>query len=318
MVALLQAGHMPVMQILGAHAMTDTADPLALLSDRLAQLVDRAAPGVVAVHAAKRWSTSGIHWSAGIVVTAEEALERDDDITLTLPDGRRVAATLVGRDPSTDVAVLRFAPDGLGVAETGDAATLRPGNLVLVLGRHDAGTIASHGIVGFAGSAWQSQRGGTIDQLLRLDLRLSPAAEGGALVDVAGKVLGMAVLGPRRRALAIPASTIDRAVDQLLAKGHVVRGYLGAGLQRVRLGRGRDEHSHGVLVISIDPDGPAARAGLLVGDIISRWNGTPVARVREIMRLLGTDSAGTSIELTLLRAGQAANLSVTLGERPLT
>jgi S1-C subfamily serine protease len=225
---------------------------------------------------------------------------------------------LVGRDPSTDVAVLRFAPDGLDVVETGDAAKLRPGNLVLVLGRHDSGTIASHGIVGFAGSAWQSQRGGTIDQLLRLDLSLSPAAEGGALVDVAGKVLGMAVLGPRRRALAIPASTIDRAVDQLLAKGHVVRGYLGAGLQRVRLGRGRDEHSHGVLVISIDPDGPAARAGLLVGDIISRWNGTPVTRVREIMRLLGTDSAGTSVELTLLRAGQAASLSVTLGERPLT
>ena len=297
--------------------MAEILDPLALFSDRLAALVDSAAPSVVAVHARKRWSTSGIHWRAGIVVTAEEALDRDEGITVFLPDGRRAPATLVGRDPSTDVAVLRFQPDGLGVAEFGDAALLRPGNLVLALGRHETGPIASHGIVAFAGSAWQSMRGGTIDQLLRLDLTLPPAAEGGAVIDVAGKVLGMAVLGPRRRVLAIPASTIDRAVDQLLAKGHVVRGYLGAGLQRVRLSRGNNEEGHGVLVISIDPDGPAARAGLLVGDIIMRWNGTSVGRVREVLRLLGTNSAGTTVELSLQRAGAPASLMVTLGERPL-
>jgi S1-C subfamily serine protease len=297
--------------------MTDIADPLTLLFDRIAALVDGAQPSIVAVHAGRHWPISGIHWRSGIVVTAEEALEGDDDLSVLLADGRRVAATLAGRDPSTDVAVLRFQPDGLRVAETADAGKLRPGHLALVVGRHESGVIASHGIVGLAGSAWQSRRGGTIDQLLRLDLRLAPAAQGGALVDVAGKVLGMAVLGPRRRALAIPASTVDRAVDQLLLKGHVSRGYLGAGLQPVRLG-GSDEGARGVLVISIDPDGPAARAGLLVGDVITHWNGAPASRVRAIMRLLGTDSAGTKAELTLLRAGSPASLSVTLGERPLT
>ncbi len=295
--------------------MTDAAaDPLALLSDRLAALVEGAARSVVAVHAGRRWSISGIHWRPGIVVTAEEALERDEDIALILPDGRRVAATLAGRDPSTDVAVLRFPPDGLPVAQAGDAATLRPGHIVLAVGRHEGGPIANQGIAAFVGAPWQSQRGGMIDQLLRLDLALSPAVEGGALVDTAGRVLGMAVLGPRRRALAIPASTIDRAVDQLLAKGHVARGYLGAGLQRVRLGG--DER--GVLVVAVDPDGPAAKAGLLIGDIITAWNGAKVTRVREIMRLLGTDSPGTTAQLALLRAGNPLTLGVTLGERPLS
>jgi serine protease Do len=116
--------------------MTDIADPLTLFFDRIAALVDGAAPSIVAVHAGRRWPISGIHWRPGIIVTAEEALERDDDLAVSLPDGRRIAATLAGRDPSTDVAVLRFQPDGVGVAETGDAAKLRPGHLALVVGRH--------------------------------------------------------------------------------------------------------------------------------------------------------------------------------------
>jgi S1-C subfamily serine protease len=313
MVAARAPGHIARHDRHRSNPMTDTlSDPLALYSDRVAALVETAARSVVAVHGGGRRSTSAIHWRPGILVTAEEALEREDDITVTLPDGRRVAATLAGRDPSTDVAVLRFPPDGLAVAQSAAASALRPGHFVLAVGRHEGGPIASHGIAGFVGGAWRSQRGGTIDHLLRLDLNLSPAAEGGALVDTAGRVLGMTVLGPRRRALAIPASTVDRAVDQLLAKGHVARGYLGAALQRVRLGSER-----GVLVIGIDADGPAARAGLLVGDAIVGWNGTAVTRVREIMRLLGTDSVGTAVELGLVRGGQKLTLGITIGERPL-
>jgi S1-C subfamily serine protease len=133
-----------------------------------------------------------------------------------------------------------------------------------------------------------------------------------------GRVLGMTVFGPRRRVLAIPSATIDRAVDQLLSKGHVARGYLGAGLQNVRLGRGTSDAKRGILVVSIDPAGPAARSGLLVGDIITAWNARPVAQVREVMRLLGPDSVGASVDLQLLRGGAAADLKLTLGERPLS
>ncbi len=281
--------------------MAEPTNSLVAFSDAAAQLVERTASSIIAVHGGGRWPSSGIHWRSGVIVTAEEVLERDEDIKVTLPGGRVVAASLAGRDPSTDVAVLRFQPDGLPAGPTADAASLRPGHVVLAIGNHEGAPIASLGIVAIAGPAWHSLRGGAIDSLIRLDLALSSAAEGGAVIDVQGRVVGMAVLGPRRRALAIPTSTIDRVVDQLLAKGHVFRGYLGAGLQPVRLGRPSNDAQpsgtgrRGILLASIDPDGPAARAGLLVGDIVTTWNSKPVDRVREVMRLLGSDSIGNTV-----------------------
>jgi S1-C subfamily serine protease len=190
----------------------------------------------------------------------------------------------------------------------------------LTIGNHQGVPVASLGIVAVAGGAWHSLRGGAIDSLIRLDIGLSQAAEGGALVDVQGRVVGMAVLGPRRRALAIPAATIDRAVDQLLARGQVFRGYLGAGLQPVRLDRPAGDaqpagRGRGILVVSLDPGGPAAGAGLLVGDIVTAWNAKPIDRVREIMRFLGPDSVGHTVELGLLRGGAATELKVVIGER---
>jgi S1-C subfamily serine protease len=298
----------------------EPTNSLIAFSDAAAQLVERSASSIVAVHGGGRWPSSGIHWRSGVIVTAEEVLERDEDIKVMLPGGRVVAASLAGRDSSTDVAVLRFQPDGLPAAPTADAASLRPGHVVLAIGNHEGAPIASLGIVAIAGPAWHSLRGGTIDSLIRLDLALSPAAEGGAVIDVQGRVVGMAVLGPRRRVLAIPTSTIDRVVDQLLAKGHVFRGYLGASLQPVRLGRPSDVQPsdsgrRGILVASIDPDGPAARAGLLVGDIVTTWNSKPVDRVREVMRLLGSDSIGNTVDLGLLRGGAPTTLKVVIGER---
>jgi S1-C subfamily serine protease len=301
--------------------MTESINPLAAFSDQAQALVERAAGSVVAVDGGGR-GTSGIHWRAGIIVTAEEALERDEDIRIMTPDGRTVTAALVGRDPTTDVAVLRFQPDGLPAAATADAGALRAGQVVFAVGSYQGAPLASLGIVALAGGAWQSARGGTIDRLIRLDLSLSAAAEGGALVDTQGRIVGMTVLGPRRRALAIPAATIDRAVDQLLAKGHVFRGYLGAGLQPVRLGRTSEDAQaaggRGILVVSVDPDGPSARAGLMVGDIVTSWDAKPIGRVREIMRHLGPDSVGHTVDLALLRGGAPAALKVVIGERAVT
>ena len=302
--------------------MAESTNPLVAFSDHTAQLVERTGSSIVAVHGGGRKSSSGIHWRSGVIVTAEEVLELDGDIKITLPGGRQVEASLAGRDPTTDVAALRFQPDGLPAAPTADAAPLRPGHVVLAVGNHEGAPVASLGIVATVGGPWQSLRGGTIDNLIRVDLVLSPAAEGGALVDVQGRVVGMAVLGPRRRVLAIPTSTIDRVVDQLLAKGHVFRGYLGAGLQPLRRRRPSPDkqsagNGHGVLVVSIDPDGPAARAGLLVGDIVMTWNTQPIDRVRDVMHLLGTDSVGASVDLQLIRGGAPMALKVVLGDRPV-
>jgi S1-C subfamily serine protease len=301
--------------------MAESINPLVAFSDHSAQLVERTGSSIVAVHSGGRGSSSGIHWLSGVIVTAEEVLERDEDVKITLPSGRLIEASLAGRDPSTDVAVLRFQPDGLPAASTADAAPLRPGHVVLAVGNHEGAPIASLGVVATVGGPWHSLRGGTIDNLIRVDLVLSRAAEGGALIDAQGSVVGMAVLGPRRRVLAIPTLTIDRVVDQLLAKGHVFRGYLGAGLQPLR--RGRPSHDpqsagsvRGVLVVSIDPDGPAARAGLLVGDIVMTWNAKPIDRVRDVMHLLGVDSVGATVDLQLIRGGAPTTLKVALGERP--
>jgi S1-C subfamily serine protease len=297
--------------------MAESINPLVAFSDHAAQLVERTGSSI------GRGSSSGIHWRSGVIVTAEEVLERDEDVKITLPGGRMIEASLAGRDPSTDVAVMRFQPDGLPAASTGDAAPLRPGHVVLAVGNQEGAPVASLGVVATVGGPWHSLRGGTIDNLIRVDLVLSRAAEGGALIDAHGRVVGMAVLGPHRRVLAIPTSTIDRVVDQLLAKGHVFRGYLGAGLQPVR--RGRPSHDTrpagsggGVLVVSIDPDGPAALAGLLVGDIIMTWNAKPINRVRDVMHLLGVDSVGATVDLQLIRGGAPTALKVALGERPVS
>jgi S1-C subfamily serine protease len=298
--------------------MTESTNPLVVFSDHTAELVERVAGSVVAVHGGGRRSSSGIHWRSGIIVTAEEALERDDGIKLTLSGGRLVEAALVGRDPTTDVAVLRFQPEGLGTAQMLDVASLRAGHVVLAIGDHQGAPVVSLGIVAVAGGPWHSLRGGSIDSLIRLDLRLSPVAEGGALVDTQGRVAGMAILGPRRRALAIPTSTINRVVDQLVAKGHVFRGYLGAGLQPVRLPSNDAKSSgsgRGILVVSTDPDGPAARAGLLVGDIVTAWDGKPVGRVREVIHSLGPDSVGHTVDLGVLRGGAPTAFKVVIGER---
>ncbi len=304
---------------------TCSADVLLHLSTSSAAAVDRAARSVVAVHARDRLGASGVLWRDGVVVAASDAIERDEDLAVTLPDGQRLTAALAGRDPTTDVAVLRVeSMQGVTVTETGDPAALRPGHFALAVGRRGdegAAVVASLGIVATSAGPWRSMRGGAIDRLIRLDLRLDPTAEGGALVDAAGKTMGIVVPGPRRRVLAIPATTIDRVADQLLAKGRILRGYVGLGMQRVRLDAKLAQslsppRRTGVIVLSVDSDGPAARAGLMLGDVLTTWGGSPVADVRDIMERLGPESVGTAVELGVIRAGTPTRASVAIVERP--
>ncbi|BDI15531.1 hypothetical protein ANSO36C_13330 [Nostoc cf. commune SO-36] len=209
---------------------------LLALSNSLADTVEEAGSAVVAVNGGTRVSPSGIHWRNGIIVTSDESLQRYDDITITLSNGSTAPVTLVGHDSSTDIAVFKLENVEIPVAKIGDAKTLKVGHLVLGLARGSEGDLkAAMGAVSVVSGAWRSMSGGNIDQFIRPDITLYSGFAGGPLVDAAGFVVGMNTSGRRGTALTIPTATVDRVVDQLVAKGRISKGYLGVGMQPVRL-----------------------------------------------------------------------------------
>ncbi len=288
------------------------SDPTTLeaLSTALSGLVARAAPGVVAVHS-RRARSSGFIWKPGLVVTADEALADEGEVAVILPGGERATATIAGRDPSTDVALLRIGPAPAPPAPL-LPATVTAGALVVALGADDGAPVAALGSVAFVGAAWRSMRGGAIDARIELDLMLRRQSEGGPVLDAAGRIVGMAVFGPRRRVLVIPAATVERVAARLEAHGRVARGYLGLMLQPVRL----DAGGHGAMVMGVEAGGPGATAGLRQGDVITAWNGRPVESVQALLRALGPDSVGTTIAVSVHRAGQPLEVRLTVAERP--
>lgn len=283
-----------------------STDPLAALSSATVAAVAAASARVVRLAEGGR-GLSGLLWAEGLIVAAEECLEGDDGIAATLADGRTVAAELVGRDPSTDVALLRA--DTGPVAAWPEAATPGPGAIVLAVGRVEAGPRAAFGIVAEAGPAWTSSGGGRIDARIRLSFALPRAIEGGAAVDAAGALLGLAVADPRRRGLVIPTATVARAVATLAARGYVGRGYLGLALQPLRARGG------GLICAEVAEGGPAAAAGFVVGDIVTTWDGEPVRSMRDLARRLGPDAVGTRATVGVTRAGAPLDLAVAIGER---
>ena len=293
--------------------------PLLALSNNLADIVEKVGHSVVTVNGT-RISSSGIHWRQGIIVTAEETLRRTEDLTVTLPDNRTVAATLVGRDRTTDIAVLKLENIELPVVEIGDTSALKVGHLVQAIGRSRDSLNASMGVVSAMGGPWRSSYGGLIDQFLRLDLNLYPSIEGGALVDATGQVVGMTVSGPKRTVISIPASTINRVVDQLLLKGHIARGYLGLGMQPVRLPETLKNTLNltsvaGVIAINVESEGPADKSGLLIGDVIIAIDGTAVSDTSDIQAMLGSNSVGKTLNVQIVRGGALVEVALTVGER---
>jgi S1-C subfamily serine protease len=281
------------------------------LSDALADIVDRAAPSLVAVHSARSRS-SGFVWRPGLIVTADEALDDEGDIAVVLPGGETAAAKLVGRDPTTDVAVLRV-DRGHPPPVTLKSASLPAGSLAWAVGSVQGAPIAAFGAVSLVGGPWRSFRGGDIDARIELDLNLRGAGEGGVALDATGGAFGMVVFGPRRRVLVIPAATIERVAATLESHGRIARGYVGLGLQPVKLD---GDLRLGVMVVSVDPKGPGAAAGIRQGDVIIQWNDQPAQDVRMILRALGPDSVGSTVKLVLRRGGEPAEVRLTLSERP--
>ncbi|HLK67428.1 MAG TPA: S1C family serine protease [Bryobacteraceae bacterium] len=285
---------------------------LAALSNELAAVVEKAGHAVVAVHARPRFSSSGVLWRPGIVVTAEHTIRREEEITVTLPNGTNASATLAGSDPGTDLAILKF--EGAPAASIQSTSEVTPGNLALTIGRsEDSGVNATMGIVSAVSGPWRTWRGGRLDRYLRLDLTLYPGSSGGLVVNAAGEALGIATSVLSRIAgLAIPATTIDRVVDEILSRGRVARGYLGVGLQPVEL----PDHHKGLIVLSLEPEGPAAKAGVLIGDILTSLGGTPVADTDDIQVVLESHGVGQSVPALVSRGGVAQTIAITIGERP--
>ncbi|MBR0790059.1 serine protease [Bradyrhizobium manausense] len=288
--------------------MTDFT-PLTSLSSALADVVARTAPSIVTVHSHRSRST-GFVWKPGLIVTADEALADEGDVQIVLADGSTAAATIVGRDHTTDVALLRA---DTAIAPVKLAATVPAlGALSVVVATNRDTPSAALGMVSVSGKGWRSLRGGEIDARIELDVRLRPSQEGGLAVDASGGVFGMAVLGPRR-VLVIPTATIERVAAQLETRGRIARGYLGLGLQPLRLDDGI-----GAMVMNVDKEGPAAAAGIRQGDVIVAVNDQKLSGVRALLRTLGPASVGRVVDVAVLRGGEPASFRVTVGERPET
>jgi S1-C subfamily serine protease len=291
------------------------------LSNALAQATDRAAVATVAVHTEARGSASGVIWRPGIIVTSEHALRRDEEIRATLPDGRVVAATLAGRDPSTDLAVLKCTEATAVVSEFGDPTISKPGSLTLVVGRTRAsGPVAALGVVSLVAPERRIWTGASLAPYIRLDAAVQSTAAGGAAVDAQGRIFG--IVTPRFGrfgAVAVPTSTVNVVVDVLLQKGRIPRGYLGVGLQPVRLPDTLRQSLHreektAAIVLEVEPESPAHKAGLVIGDIIVSLSGQPVAGLEDIHSQLQGAAIGKRLPLGFVRGGALQEATVTVGE----
>jgi S1-C subfamily serine protease len=297
------------------------AGTLAGLSNDLADAVALVSRSVVAIQGRRRIPSSGVVWAPGTIITANHTVTRDEDISLTLPDGSTAAASLAGRDPSTDIAVLRT-DSNLPPADRSDETSLQVGRLVLAVGRPGPEVTASLGIVSAVGGEWRTWHGGRIDRFVRLDLSVYDGFSGGPLVEAGGRVLGINTSGlARALALSLPVATVDRVVAELVKKGHVTRGYLGLAVQPVRLPEPMRrrlglEGTMGLVIINLEPGGPADGAGLLLGDIITGLNGRQVGDPSDILAFLGSEGVGKQATLRIVRAGELQSVAVTIGERP--
>jgi S1-C subfamily serine protease len=293
-------------------------DVLTQFSAALAERVAAARGLVAEIRIRGHSPRSGTLWRKDVVVASEQALPRAEEAEVVLADGGAFAARVAGRDPGTNVAVLRLdaAPEPAPLA----AEEPQPGALVLALAADGVGGVAVRlGAVHSVGPSWHSRAGGRIDRRIGLDLRLGRGEEGGPVLDATGGLLGISTLGPRRRVLVIPAATVERVIEPLLTTGRIARGWLGAAVQRVLVPEALHSEAHqplGLMIIGVTKDGPAAQAGVLMGDILTAVDGAGVGSPWQLAEVLGPESVGCQVQLRLIRAGQVQVLTATVGARP--
>jgi S1-C subfamily serine protease len=281
---------------------------LVALSNDLAGTVERVAGGVVAVEARSRIGSSGFFIRPDLILTADHALETDE-VEIVRAGGAAEPATIAGRDPSTDLALLRVTAPGTPL-EFAAPETLRVGAIALAVARDDDGDLAaSMGVISAVGGAWRTWQGGDVDRFVRPDLSLYPRFSGSPLVDAGGRVFGLNTGGlSRRQVVTVPAATIHRVVEALLTRGgRIPRGYLGVALQAV---------AGGAIVLGVEPGSPADRGGLIVGDIIVAIGEKRIEDADDVHAQLGSGTVGTELAVEVLRGGTPKSLRVTVGDRP--
>jgi S1-C subfamily serine protease len=291
------------------------------LSDALADAAEETGKATVLVNARRRMPASGIAYAADLILTADHVIEREEDITVTLADGSEVSARVAGRDAGSDVAVLKLERAAATVAEP-TKSPARLGQLALVLARPSTdGIEASLGTVSAIGGPVRTGRGGMLERYIRTDSISYPGFSGGPLVAADGTVLGLNTSGlGRGAAITIPADIAWKIADTLDEYGHIKRGYLGIRSQTVEVPGAsqkmlKREQATGLLVVNVENDSPAAKGGLMVGDILVAVAGVPVLHHDELFARLSSDVAGKSTPVEILRGGQPKTLTVPMGER---
>jgi S1-C subfamily serine protease len=295
---------------------------LASVSEELAAAVEHAGATVVTVDARRRLPASGIIWTAdGLIVSANHVVEREEEIEIGLPDGRQASATLVGRDPGSDLALLRIGAADL-TPPARATAEARVGQLTLAIGRPGpSGAMASLGVISAVGGPLRLQGGTSLERYVRADVAMLPGFSGGPLVDATGALIGLnsSTLG-RAGQLTVLAASIDGTIASLLEHGRVRRGYLGVGAQAVRLPDAIArtlEHGqeYGLLLVSVEAGGPADAAGLMLGDVIISVDGVAVGQVEQLQERLTGDRVGKTVPVRVIRGGEPRDVGVTVGER---
>ena len=299
------------------------ATELVNLSNELASTVERTSAGVVAVQARPRIGTSGVIWRPNLILTSSEGIRFEEGVRVLFPDGRSAEARLRGRDPGTDLALLEADTAGFSPLDFASDAALQVGHLVLAVGRTaSTGPIASFGIISGVSGEWKTWRGGRMNPFVRLDISVYATSSGGAVVDPQGRVIGLVSIGlSRSSVLAVTRGTIDQVVQRLENQGYVSRGFLGIALQPVALPeelkkRLQLEQNHGIMLLGLEPDGPAALGGLILGDILLAAGSQTIASPDDLADLLDRTAAGGIVKFRILRAGAVREAEIRIGERP--
>lgn len=293
------------------------------LSSALASVVEGSAPSVVRVHGRRRAAASGIVWSGeGIIATANHSLEWDEGIEVVLSDAKAVAAEVIGRDPTTDLALLRVSVNGLPAAQWADPDGLKTGHLVVAVSRPGRAVRASLGTVSVLAGAWRTSAGGLLDCHLETGLARHPGFSGSLLLDSAGRAIGLNSSGLLRGVtLAVAAPTLRRVFTRLLEHGEIRRGFLGIGTYPVRLPAGLAQQlgqAAGLLIVSVEPESPAAQAGLLQGDVLVALDDRGLGHAGDLLPLLDEDRIGAEAAARLVRGGELREVRLTIGSRGRT